>query len=120
VARKQFTREERIVVFQKYNGHCAYCGCDLAYKDMQIDHFNPVYVAELHRKEVDNSFDNLMPTCRACNFYKSTHSLELFRELIQGIPKRLEKEFIFKLAVKYGIIEVKDKPIKFYFEKDGE
>jgi hypothetical protein len=103
-------------VNEKYGGHCAYCGSKLEYKDMQVDHFHSVFISEWNGKEVDNSIDNLMPACRMCNFYKSTHSLESFRELIQGIPKRLEREFIYKIALKYGIIEVKDKPIKFYFE----
>lgn len=30
------TREE---VYRKYDGHCAYCGREIAYKDMQVDHF---------------------------------------------------------------------------------
>lgn len=32
-------REE---VYRKYDGHCAYCGREIAYKDMQVDHFRPV------------------------------------------------------------------------------
>lgn len=31
----------REVVYNKYNGHCAYCGKKIAYKDMQVDHFKP-------------------------------------------------------------------------------
>jgi hypothetical protein len=117
MGRKSFSKQERMAVYEKYNGYCAYCGCKLEYKDMQIDHINAAYVAELHEKEVDNSIENLMPACRSCNFYKSTFSLEKFRERIQSIPQTLMREFIYKMALKYGIIEVKDKPIVFYFEK---
>lgn len=28
----------RHAVYAKYNGHCAYCGCEIDYKDMQVDH----------------------------------------------------------------------------------
>jgi len=28
-------------VYNKYNGHCAYCGCHINYKDMQVDHIVP-------------------------------------------------------------------------------
>jgi 5-methylcytosine-specific restriction endonuclease McrA len=115
--RKQFSKEERKKVYQKYGGHCAYCGCELLLKDMQVDHFHSVYKSEQSWTDVDNSFENLMPACRACNFYKSTYSLDLFRKMIRGIPKRLEKEFIYKLAIKYNLIEVTDKPVEFYFEK---
>ena len=31
----------RHAVYAKYNGHCAYCGCEIDYKDMQIDHIKP-------------------------------------------------------------------------------
>jgi hypothetical protein len=117
IKRKQFSKEERIAVYKKYDGHCAYCGCEMEYKDMQVDHFHPVYVSEWNREDVDNSFENLMPACRSCNFYKSTYSLETFRELIQEIPQKLMKVFIYKIGLKYGIIEVKETPIVFYFEK---
>ena len=29
-----FSKRVREKVYQKYNGHCAYCGCELQYKDM--------------------------------------------------------------------------------------
>jgi 5-methylcytosine-specific restriction endonuclease McrA len=25
-------------IHQKYNGHCAYCGCEITPKEMQVDH----------------------------------------------------------------------------------
>lgn len=30
-------------LYEKYNHRCAYCGCELEYKDMQIDHVKSVY-----------------------------------------------------------------------------
>ena len=33
------SKETRQRVYQKYNGHCAYCGRYIDYKDMQVDHF---------------------------------------------------------------------------------
>lgn len=32
----------RELVYQKYGGHCAYCGKKIGMKDMQIDHFVPI------------------------------------------------------------------------------
>jgi hypothetical protein len=117
MSRKQFSKSERLAVYKKCNGHCAYCGCKLEYKDMQIDHINPVYISSLRGAETDNSIDNLMPSCRSCNFYKSTFSIEELRQRIAVLPERLEKEFIYRLAKRYGIIEEKNNPIVFYFEK---
>lgn len=36
--RRKLTKDERMAVYEKTNGHCAYCGCELEYKDMQVDH----------------------------------------------------------------------------------
>lgn len=32
-------KEERLQVYQMYDGHCAYCGKPIKYEDMQVDHF---------------------------------------------------------------------------------
>lgn len=39
--RKPIPKHIRQKVYEKYDGHCAYCGCKLEYKDMQVDHINP-------------------------------------------------------------------------------
>ena len=30
--------ELRKLVYDKYNGCCAYCGCEMTFKEMQVDH----------------------------------------------------------------------------------
>ena len=110
--RKSIPQSVRKIVHQKYGGRCAYCGCELEYKDMQADHIQSVY-----GKNGGNEVDNLMPACRMCNFYKSTYSIEEFREQLQMLTERLDKIFIYRLAKKYGIVEEHKRPIQFYFEK---
>lgn len=39
MSRKAISKNIRELVFNKYNKHCAYCGCELEYKDMQIDQY---------------------------------------------------------------------------------
>ena len=34
-------KETRLKVYLMYDGHCAYCGKDIEYKDMQVDHIVP-------------------------------------------------------------------------------
>lgn len=36
------TKAERFQVYNKYGGHCAYCGKKIGYKDMQVDHIDPM------------------------------------------------------------------------------
>lgn len=86
---------------------------------MQVDHLESVYRAELANKPVDESIDNYMPACRACNFYKSSMSLEDFRGMVSTLHERLEKLFIYRLAKKYGMVVEKPMP-KFYFEVYNE
>lgn len=112
MSRKQIDQKIRKQVYQKYNGHCAYCGCDLAYKDMQVDHVTSVY-----GNNGSNDIENLMPSCRMCNFYKSTFSIEVFRKNLETLHERLQKTFIYRLALKYGLIEEHKIKIKFYFER---
>lgn len=119
--RKSISKKVREQVYLKYNGHCAYCGCRIAYKEMQVDHLKSFYVhVDLYENQTANEIneiDNLMPSCRMCNFYKSTLSIEDFRKRIETISERLNELFIFKLAKKYGIVQEKSKKIKFYFER---
>lgn len=110
--RKQIPKAIRQKVYEKYNGHCAYCGCKIEYKDMQVDHIESVYWYN-----GADELKNYNPACRMCNFYKSTMQVEDFREQLSKLPQRLEKVFIFRLSKKYGLIKVVEKPIKFYFEK---
>lgn len=79
--RKNLTKQQRQKVYNKYNGHCAYCGCELEYKDMQVDHLIPLN--DWNNSYTDEelwSMDNLMPSCRLCNHYKRSYTLEHFLE----------------------------------------
>ena len=114
MARSKISKELRQKVFDKYQGCCAYCGYEFEdMKEMQVDHLNPVYL-----NGEDNSIENLMPACRMCNFYKSTYTLEKFREQLGKILNRLSDQFIFRLAHRYNLVEVKPYkiPVQFYFE----
>ena len=39
---KTIPKKIRLELYEKYNNKCAYCGCDLEYKDMQVDHVKSV------------------------------------------------------------------------------
>lgn len=113
MTRKQISKDVRKQVYQKCNGHCAYCGCELDYKDMQVDHVISVY-----GNDGSNDIENLMPTCRMCNFYKSTFTLEDYRKNLESLHERLQKLFIYRMAMKYGLITEHKNKVVFYFEKE--
>lgn len=119
--RKHISKSTRLKVYEKYNGHCAYCGCELALKEMQVDHLLPIerFQKSYQKKGVDiDTILYYMPACKSCNHYKSDSTLDDFR-------KRLEKQVdvlmrdnaTFRIAVRYGSVIPNPKPIIFYFEK---
>ncbi|MCI5852291.1 MAG: HNH endonuclease [Clostridiales bacterium] len=40
--RRTIPKHIRQQVYEKYGGHCAYCGKALEYKEMQVDHLIPL------------------------------------------------------------------------------
>ena len=118
--RKTIPKKVRLDVYAKYDGHCAYCGKKLEYKDMQVDHLIP-FQRERFKKyseEEIECFENYMPACRRCNHYKRAHSLEVFREMIEEIPSKLTRDnYIYKVGLDYNLIEEHRQKVVFYFEK---
>ena len=110
--RRKLMKAERLLVYDKFNGKCAYCGCKLNYNEMTVDHVEP-----LRNGGIDEVI-NMYPSCRSCNHYKSTYTTDKFKHEIGQIPSRLLKSSAtFRLAVKYGLVEIKEKEIKFECER---
>lgn len=103
----------REAVYAKYDGHCAYCGKKLAYRDMQVDHIHPRYLGG------NDEFDNFNPSCKMCNFRKSTMSVDAFRREIENQADRACNTFQSRMSLAYGLIERVKKPVLFYFEIKG-
>jgi 5-methylcytosine-specific restriction endonuclease McrA len=104
-------KELRLKIWRKYDCKCAYCGQELAYKEMQVDHIEAKYLGG------SDEIDNYNPSCRQCNFYKNTFDIDGFRKRLSTIIERIQKPFIVRLAMKYGIVSFKPFGGKFYFEK---
>lgn len=110
--RKPISKEIRQLVYNKCNGHCAYCGCELEYKDMQVDHIVAV------GNGGSNDIDNLLPSCRQCNYDKHKKTIEGFRKRIsKELYKSLERVFVYRLAKKYNLVKEEPRVVKFYFEE---
>lgn len=113
--RVSINKAKREAVYKKYDGHCAYCGREIEYKDMQVDHFQPLRAWGIDDAGTDD-LSNLMPSCRMCNHYKRANSLVTFRRYIEEIPRKLKENYIYKVGIVYGEVEEKPHPVKFYFE----
>lgn len=114
--RRRLTKSERLEVYNKTNGRCAYCGCEIPFKGYNADH---VKCYAWNGPEAD-TIDNMLPSCRSCNNYKHTMTLEAFRGELGKIPARLKRDInTYGIALRYGMIKEDEKPIEFYFEKIG-
>jgi len=115
-------KELRQEVHLKYCGKCAYCGKDIQYKDMQVDHIIPEsrFFRFLHRHKNEykvDDFINLNPACRVCNHYKRVWTVEEFRSEMLTLHKRAAQQYLFKIALDYGMATIKPFDGVFYFEK---
>jgi len=107
-------------VYNKYGQRCAYCGKPIEYKNMQVDHYLPQcrekFYSNRFKKDV-HAEANLMPACRRCNHYKRARTPKQFRELMATLHERIQSIYIMKVAIDFGIAEVKPFDGRFYFEK---
>ena len=113
--RKRLTPSERQLIYNKYNGHCAYCGQVITRKNFHVDHIKCL------RNGGADAIDNMLPACGSCSRYKSTHDLETFRRMLSTIPDRLKRESdTYRMALRFGMVEESWEPIIFCFEQGGE
>ncbi len=113
------TKKERELIFNKYNGKCAYCGCELK-KGFHVDHIEPIVRNWLNgtcENPENENLENYNPSCPSCNIQKNSYTLEQFRENIKQFVNSLNKYSTqYKFAKKYGLISENEIEVKFYFE----
>lgn len=133
------TKKQRALVYQMFDGHCAYCGCELPEKRWHADHVEPImretkYVrasrgtngeyipgkfvqtGKCERPE-NERLDNYYPACTRCNIEKSCSTVEDFR---RGLERKIQSlrnnSAAFRHAERYGLVEVMREKVVFYFE----
>ena len=122
---KRIPPRVRRLVYNKFDGHCAYCGQPIEFKDMQVDHIKPALHSWSDEDRErwakghygDDSLENYNPACRPCNFRKGTLSLEGFREALEHQLVCLERDFTYRMAKRYGLVEEHPNNVVFYFEQ---
>lgn len=129
------TKKQRAELRMKFGGRCAYCGCELPEKGWHADHVEAVLriseqcmksaakgifrlkpTGEVFNQQAD-CLENLFPACAPCNLLKTTYPLETFRKQISLQVERGRRSSVnFRTAERFGLIEVVDKPVVFWFE----
>jgi len=118
-------KEKRVLIHKKYNKKCAYCGINIDYDKMHVDHIVPIYrgstQSELNSYNVTkgtNRIENLNPSCPSCNSSKSTFTLEKWRNEISLKRDRIRvTSSNFRILERYKLVTIKKSDVVFYFEK---
>lgn len=120
--RKHIPAKVRQQVYERCGGHCAYCGCEITMKQMQVDHFIPLelrHFADIIGADAD-TIDNFLPACRSCNNYKSWLTPERFRLAVTRWHDVLMRDSVtYKNAVRFGQVIPNQHIQEFWFEKNG-
>ena len=116
-------KSDRQLIFDKYGGRCAYCGCGLK-PGWHVDHMDNVHryksmdtgKQEMHYPE-RHCIENMTPSCPSCNIYKGGCDIETFRwKLGNALPALNKRDAQYKFAKRYGLIVETQKHVVFYFE----
>ena len=120
MSRRKLSKPERQRIYAKTNGHCAYCGREIALQQMQVDHVIPMEFYDAYKSigQDLNDIGNLLPACRSCNNYKHALTLDKFRAALERMPDVLERDSVtYRNAVRFGLVTPTPHPIVFYFER---
>ncbi|MFN4296749.1 MAG: HNH endonuclease [Brevundimonas sp.] len=122
-------RKQREALRKKFDGRCAYCGCELT--DMHCDHLEPIIRVQTDQwgrrlpaaeqrviRPERNIVANMMPACKACNLHKGGYSLEGWRDIIRRSAEIVRRQTsTFRAGERFGVIIVSGEPVTFYFER---
>lgn len=134
--KNKITKAQRAELRLKFGGRCAYCGCELPEKGWHADHVEPVrrdfemvlaptgsgvtHVTRSTGKVMHpelHAIENLFPACAPCNLFKGAYSVEgMRREIEKQVERARAYSVNFRTAERFGLIEVVEVPVVFWFE----
>lgn len=126
------TKSQRASIREMFGGRCAYCGHELGPR-WHADHVIAVERKTHYVRDKNDMWkaktigfwaphndhkDNIFPACAPCNIHKSCSSLEDWRKQLQDqINVALRGSSPLRHAMRFGMLEIAEAPIVFYFEK---
>lgn len=94
---KPFSAKIRRYVFEKTQGHCAYCGNRISL-DFHIDHIIPA------SRGGSDDIENLVPSCQLCNLTKNDRTDEEFRYFLFSQTASQARDSIIARMKKFSSI----------------
>jgi hypothetical protein len=95
-------QSERLIVLNKYNCKCAYCGNNLTLATLKLD----------------PTPDSIYPSCMRCKRRKGSKSIEQYRSIIKSQYYALNAlSSKYNLCKDYGMVADVTNDVIFHFEK---
>lgn len=119
-------QQQRDFIFEKYAGHCAFCGCALkkGWHVSPIEQPQTAVGADGKLKKLNDEIENKLPSCSACGLSRIQHSVNGKIMSVESFRKSLTFGFncmklnpYYKKAIRYGLIKETGRPVTFYFEQ---
>lgn len=87
--RKSFSKEERLQIYRKTEGHCYLCGDFVDFNMFEVEHKIPL------AKGGTNDLDNVFCSCHECNTIK--------RDIYPAnLMEKVTKIFLYQMEMKHG------------------
>lgn len=87
--RKSFSKEERLTVYRKTEGHCYLCGDFVDFDSFEMEHRFPI------SKGGSNNLSNIFCSCHSCNVLKQ----DIYPD---DLLEKVSKIFMHQMQGKYG------------------
>lgn len=116
--RPQISKDVRNYLYEKYNGRCALCGAVLEIGwHVTTKNGNWLLPVHIEGKGPFINIRNLLPACIPCGSAKGDLSVEQFRKKMEMALWFIEQNIQFKQALRFGLIQLTNTSVVFYFEK---
>lgn len=118
-------KKDREIIFNKFGGRCAYCGCELT-KGWHISKIlseHPIIDNNGNIVTPNDTIENKIPSCASCNMSRTRDNggitfltIEEFRNQIQRNLEFIQSFPYYQRVLRFGLITETKKDVKFYFE----
>lgn len=125
----RLNKTQREQIRNKFGGRCAYCGGVLADR-FHVDHLEAVgrmmnYVRGYGFKRTgalmkpeNDTLENMMPACPACNIDKHAMPLEAWRHKLERSIEVLQRNSTtYRHALRFAQVVETRRPVVFFFEQ---
>lgn len=125
----RLNQTQRDHIKAKFGGRCAYCGSVLD-KRFHVDHLEAVgrimdYVrgygfkrSGALMKPENDTLENMMPACPACNIDKHAMPLEMWRQKLERSADVLQRNSTtYRHALRFAQVVETRRPVVFFFEQ---